>query len=296
MSSEVKRAICVTSGGGDSITNGLVLLKQGYEVHFLHIPHAQKAEGFEKQACENVVRGLKDKGYNCNLHIVEQKWLGELGGSSLTDYDKPAPDGFADLCYSTISGLFTPARNVVLLAVAASLAERIGAEVITLGCNQSESKQDEQGHILAGYPDNTKEFLGRFTAMLEYGCFNFKPKVVSPEWELDKVGIYKWGIDNGFGWVYDYTCSCDTPILQNGTWIHCSRCGCDRNRQMVFFILQQMYPGDDRCIDRGNYYDKDWFFTELLPIYVALHKAGHSKPIWFDKYFDLIQKGVKDAK
>jgi len=279
----MRKAVVITSGGGDSIANGLLLL-ENYEVHYLHVSYGQKCELGERLSCQKIAGWLLEKGYPVHLHIIYHRWLGKLGGSGLTDRSIPVPNGLVSVIGKpTIYDIFTPARNVVLIATAASIAEAIGAEAITLGCNQSE----------VAYLDNTHEFLDRFTRVLEMGCLKVHPKVFSPEWELDKVAIYKWYHDNGFGRLLDWTWSCDDEPYKiprrdpsdRESYLMCGRCGCCRNRRITFLILNRLYG----ITDNQSYKDEDWFWREFLPIYVELKPQGRTLPKWFDNYYEVIR-------
>ena len=287
------RTVCVTSGGGDSITNGLMMLKEGHEVHFLHIPHGQKSELGESLACKTIVQKLKEMGYSCELHIIEIPWLGQLGGSGLTDKDIDVPEGLVGTYGSTIENIFTPGRNAVLLGIAAALAERIRAEYITFGCNQSE----------VGYKDNTKDFLDSFTKVLEYACYHIHPKVISPEWEMDKVEIYRWSFDNKFGWAHaKYTWSCDSgpvetigkslgEVTSRSDIVPCGKCGCCRNRRLIFYILNQLYSNSG-YMDEQKYVDADWFYNTFLP---TIKERGIPQNKWFSKYAGVLGCSVIPA-
>ena len=276
----MSHVICVTSGGGDSISAGLMMLKEGHSVNFLNVDHGQKCAYAEKLSVEKIVSELIDRGYDAEITFVESRWLGILGGSGLTDDRIEVPDGLAGIYGSTMGQIFTPGRNSLLLAIAACIAEVTEAEFITFGANQSER----------GYADNTKDFLDAFTKVLEYSCLKIHPKVISPIWEMDKVEIYKWMFDNGFGWVTDYTWPCDNepikisdPVIDRDDLIPCANCGCCRNRQMVFHILEKMYPGQYK--DGQVYYESKWFVDALLP---TLRQRGIPDRKWFKKYEGLI--------
>lgn len=274
------KVICVTSGGGDSIANGLMMLTQGNEVIFLHIPHGQKCAIGEKLACQAIVDELKRKHYPCSLQIVEFPWLGEIGGSGLTDKEIPVPDGLEGVYGSTITKIFTPNRNSILLGIAGALAEREKAEYVTFGANRAEE----------AYPDNTKDYLDTYTEVLKYSCYHIHPKVISPEWEMDKVEIYRWIIDNGFDWVLSKSWSCDNyphylvsqptkreHILPDGY------CGCCRNKQISHFILREMYG--EKYSDTMVYANSHWFGETFLP---TIKVKGIPKRKWFSKYANIL--------
>jgi len=274
----IKRAISVTSGGGDSIADGLMMLKEGYHVTFLHVLHGQKSEVGERLSCEKIVSELVKQGFDCSLRIVNARWLGQLGVSALTSKELAVPDGLEGVYQSTMPKIFTPGRNTVFLGIAGAVAEAEMAEVITFGCNQSE----------IGYADNTKDFIDAYTKVLEYSTLRIHPKVISPEWDMDKVEIYKWSFDHGFGWAHaKYTWPCDdagesfeTPARDREDIMPCGRCGCCRNRRIVFKILNTKYP-DSGYSDLQQYADRRWFDQEFMP---TIQARGIPKSKWFSEY------------
>jgi 7-cyano-7-deazaguanine synthase len=262
------KAIAVTSGGMDSITNGLMALKKGYQVTYLHFNYRQKSELGEKRAVENVVSKLNEMGYPLVSEIqIDLPFYSGFKGSSLLDKEEPIPLGYDSV--SQIGTLWVPARNVVFLAIASAYAEQMDIDTILLGCNQSE----------IGYPDNTLEFLKRFEYMLEYGALK-KIKVTSFIWEYDKPHILKWGIDNGFAEIYRYTWSCDNAPSPEG--LTCGECGCCCNRRLSFYILNKLYGPVYE--DLQHYANEDYFFEVFLPKI----KVEMKERFWFYKYKDLL--------
>ena len=266
-----KKAVVVTSGGMDSIANGLMLLKKGYEVHFLHVNYGQKAEPAETKACQYIRDILKNQYYeeNVYLHLYDFPIVGTK--SCLTNADIKIPPGMESIRKSStsIDELWVPARNVVFLSIAAALAEDIGAGTITLGCNQSES----------AYPDNTKEFLDRFTYMLKYGCIKIHPKVFSPEWEMDKAEILRFTKKN-YPRVASFTWSCDDGgIMMDGT------CGCCNNRLFADMVTERLW---DMPSLRPLIKDPDYFHDKFIPDLKKTFKTKLGKRLWMYKYRDLI--------
>jgi 7-cyano-7-deazaguanine synthase len=257
------KAIAVTSGGMDSTTMAYKLHHDGHPVRLLHVDLKQKCEQREHEAVQRVADEL-----GIGAYFVDCGWLGELGGSSLTDETIPVPRGMDSMRESKgivsweKEGLWTPARNVVLLATAAAHAERFGAEFITFGANQSET----------AYPDNTIEFADAFSEMLMFGCLK-PPKVIVPLYELDKVQLLKWGYDNGYGHLYAYTWSCD-----NGFKHPCGVCGCCCNRRLAYWLLNKIEHKVYE--DKRKYMDDSYFEKRFLPD--MLKDKG--KGFWWEKY------------
>jgi 7-cyano-7-deazaguanine synthase in queuosine biosynthesis len=171
--------------------------------------------------------------------------------------------------------LWTPARNVVLIAAAAAYAEAEGAELITWGANQSET----------AYPDNTMEFADRFSYMLEMGCL--KPaKVTAPLYHLDKPEMVLWTYRHGYEKVYLHTWSCDrgipNPVLtEDRKYIPCGECGCCMNRRLAFMIA---HNSNEFVVDTQTYNNPDYFKNKFLP---DLLKRC-TPDMWMHKYLKLI--------
>jgi len=278
----MKRAVIVASGGLDSITNGLIMLSKGYDCLFLHFNYMQKCEEGELLSCRKIVDELNKGELRCDLEVVDLPEFEIIGsGRSLVDKKVGIIEGMESIEMSSKGGgnIFVPSRNVVFLAFASAWAEYIGAKVITLGCNQSERT----------YKDNTKEFLDRFTSMLEYGTLEGGIKVISPEWELDKPDILKWGFDNGFGWVYKYTYSCDdSPVVsfnvsdekRRESILTCGRDGCCCNRRFAFYVAEKLWGIKDNQMYKDEGYFYDVFLEEL--------KEKCKEDWWQYKYLKLI--------
>jgi len=253
-------------------------LYDGHEVALFHGSLRQKSERQEGYAVEKCALLLKLKTY-----FVDLSWLGKMGGSSLTDEKVEPSQGFESLRESLHitkgflkkqkegKGLWTPARNLVLLASASAIAERYGFDLLTWGANQSET----------AYPDNTMEFAKRFERVLEYGCLR-RIRIDAPLYNMDKVEILKWGFAHHFGGVYTYTWSCDL-----GFYNPCGQCGCCMNRRLAFYIIKLMEP-ETSCIDRQDYIDEKYFWVNFLP--KISENKRKIRGMWFEKYYDVFAK------
>lgn len=115
---------------------------------------------------------------------LELPWLGELArraGCRLLAGTGELPVGTAALPGDAASAslVWVPARNAVLVAVAAAHAEALGADVVVAGFNREEA---------ATFADNSAGFVDACTTMLRFATRN-AVRVVSPTLDLDKAGI-----------------------------------------------------------------------------------------------------------
>jgi len=181
-----KTAVCVCSGGIDSTVAATIASHEGYELYLFHASYGQRAEKMEKEAVEKMAAYLGAK----ELKFVEIPFLKELGGSSLTDITRRVPVGEEvnlDKEKETPS-TWVPCRNLILLATASAYAEVIFADAIFVGFNAEEAR---------AYPDNEKEFVERYNAVLGKAVASFSqlPTVKAPLVDLLKPEIIKKGIE-----------------------------------------------------------------------------------------------------
>jgi 7-cyano-7-deazaguanine synthase len=181
---KTKTAVCVCSGGIDSTVAATIASHEGYDLHLFHASYGQRAEKREKEVVEKIAAYLGAK----DLKFVELPFLKELGGSALTDITREVPVAKKvnlDEEKETPS-TWVPCRNLVLLATASAYAEVISADALFVGFNAEEAR---------AYPDNDKEFVERYNAVLEKAVASFSrpPTVKAPLVDLFKPDIIKKG-------------------------------------------------------------------------------------------------------
>jgi 7-cyano-7-deazaguanine synthase len=181
-----KTAVCVCSGGIDSTVAATIASREGYRLYFFHASYGQRAEAREKEAVAEIAAYLKAKELKC----VELPFLKQLGGSSLTDLKRRVPvSGEVKLDEEKATpSTWVPCRNLILLANASAYAEVISADAIFVGFNAEEARS---------YPDNEKEFVDRYNAVLEKAVASYcqPPEVKAPLVDLLKPEIIKKGVE-----------------------------------------------------------------------------------------------------
>jgi 7-cyano-7-deazaguanine synthase len=178
-----KRAVVLLSGGMDSSTAMAVARSNGNEVYALSFDYGQRHRN-ELSCARKIAIFFKAKE-----HKVLKIELGKLGGSALTDDAIAVPD--ADGGWSggkPIPATYVPARNLVLLSMAAAYAETVGAKSIFIGANAID---------YSGYPDCRPEFLRAFEEAARLGTkcgFSGKPlRIEAPLLRLSKEQIVRLG-------------------------------------------------------------------------------------------------------
>ena len=232
----MKRAVVLFSGGLDS-TACLYWAKRNYdEVIMLTVNY-----GSNEERVTNRVAEFFSKELGVSLKIVKLDFLEEfskLRGTTLVGGETPkvSAEELEDMSIAqeTAKSVWVPARNVVLIGVAASLLDALGGGDIIVGFNAEEGTT---------FPDNTPEFVERMNRMLRYGTMA-EVKVIAPLIDLDKKGIAR--LLKELDAKYEYSNSCYMPkgFTQDGKPIHCGECeSCVRRHRGLIEGI-----GEDRTV------------------------------------------------
>jgi 7-cyano-7-deazaguanine synthase len=148
-------AVVLLSGGLDSTTTLAYALSKGYDVVALTVSYGQR-HSRELESAKAVA-----KHYGLKRHIVMDLDLSFLRTSALTcpDVEVPLRDS-AEGIGDDIPVTYVPARNIIMLSLAAGLCETEGGEVIFIGANAID---------YSGYPDCRPEFFEAFEKVLRVG-------------------------------------------------------------------------------------------------------------------------------
>lgn len=193
-------AVVLLSGGADSATTLAVARAEGFEAHCLSVDYGQRHRA-ELAAAGRVAAAL-----GAAQHRILRLDLGAFGGSALTA-DIPVPTGCADPAARTeIPPTYVPARNTVLLALAAAWAETLGARHLFIGVNSLDCP---------GYPDCSRTFLEAFETALNRGTragVEGRPFTIhAPLAALTKAAIFRKGADLGLDYALTVSCYAPTP-------------------------------------------------------------------------------------
>jgi 7-cyano-7-deazaguanine synthase len=184
-------AVVLASGGLDSCVTAAVA-RQHYDLALFHANYGQRTLARELQAFRSQAAFYR---VTATLE-VDLRYLGEIGGSSLTDYSQAVPT--AEVESPGIPSTYVPFRNTNLLAAAVAWAEVIQAEALFIGANVLDNP---------GYPDCRPEYFQAFNQLIELGT---RPEthilIHTPLIDLDKAGIVRLGLE--LGAPLDLTWSC----------------------------------------------------------------------------------------
>ena len=193
MSSAVKPAVVLLSGGLDSATVLAMARSQGYRCHALSVDYGQRSQA-ELQAARRVAAAL-----GAAEHRVVRIDLGGFGGSALTDAAIDVPS--AGVQAGVIPVTYVPARNTVLLSLALGWAEVLEAQHIFFGANAVD---------YSGYPDCRPAFIRAFESLAnvatKMGIEGHRISVHAPLIDLSKADIIRAGAALGVDYALTVTC------------------------------------------------------------------------------------------
>lgn len=212
MSTKLRRAVVLVSGGLDSATILAMARQDGFELNALSFDYGQRHR-FELEASKKVCAAARVK-----RHVTVPLDLRAFGGSALTD-DLLVPKDRTD--HEMAGGIpitYVPARNTIFLSVAMGWAEVLEASDIFIGVNAVD---------YSGYPDCRPQFIAAFESLANLATKsgvegNANWKIHAPLIALTKAQIIRRGLE--FGVDYSLTHSCYDPDETGRACGHCDSC------------------------------------------------------------------------
>lgn len=211
-------AVVLLSGGLDSGTALAMWRAAGNDVAAcVFADYGQRAVEPERAAASRLAAK-----FGAPLREVALPWLATAAGeagSSLVDPRAELPqrtvaDPGDD---ASAQAVWVPARNVVLVAAAAAVAESLGAGWVVAGFNREEA---------ATFEDNSPDFVSAFDAVLGLGT-RHAVRLTSPTIGLDKTGIAAEARRSGLGPESFWSCyeggdqpceSCESCVRAKRAW------------------------------------------------------------------------------
>ena len=222
MEKKQKRAVISLSGGMDSGTLLLRLLREGYKCTAISFDYGQK-HSVELERAQQLVDYLNDKGkktknpyikHDITYQVIKLDGLSTLLNSALVEGGDEVPEGHYE--NDNMKATVVPNRNKIfssiIQAVALSIATETGDEVkIAMGVHSGD-------HQI--YPDCTPEWRDiDFKAFLQGNWEGDKVKTYTPYMDGDKFDILKDGeqccklLEVDFDEVYKRTNTSYKPIF-----------------------------------------------------------------------------------
>ena len=150
---KTKKAVCIMSGGMDSTLSAYMMKEQGFDIIAVHFNYDQRTQKKELECFNNICEALHvSKVYNLDIGFFK-----ELGASALTDKEIEVPTGGLE---EGVPVTYVPFRNGIFLSMAAAIAEKEGAEAISIGVVEEDS---------SGYPDCRQEYIKSMEKSINLG-------------------------------------------------------------------------------------------------------------------------------
>ncbi len=148
-----KKAVCIMSGGMDSTLSAYLMQDAGYEIVAVHFNYEQKTQKKELECFHNITKALNV----VNKYVLNLDFFKQLGASALTDNSIDVPTGGIE---EGVPVTYVPFRNGIFLSMAAAIAEKEGASVLSIGVVEEDS---------SGYPDCREEYIKAMQKAINLG-------------------------------------------------------------------------------------------------------------------------------
>lgn len=204
------RAVVLLSGGLDSTTALAIARSQGFACYALTVRYGQLHE-VELQAAARAAAA-----FGAAEHKVLTLDLAPIAVSALTTHAIAVPKdrSMQDIgAPGDVPSTYVPARNTVLLSLALSWAESLGARDIFLGVNVLDA---------SGYPDCRPDFVQAFQRLAQVATRSGGVTVHAPLIQMTKADIIRAGM--ALGVDYAQTHSCYDPGQGGGACGRCDAC------------------------------------------------------------------------
>ena len=186
----MRKAVVILSGGMDS-TTALFIAKKEYEITPLHFNYGQRTERKELESFNKICDFLNLE----NRYVIDLPFFKQIGANALVDENLEVPTGGLT---EGVPITYVPFRNGIFLSIAASIAEKEGAEAIFIGVVEEDS---------SGYPDCTESFIKHMKDAINSGTKpETKIEIKTPLIHLKKEDIVKKAVEVGVPLELTWSC------------------------------------------------------------------------------------------
>lgn len=210
----MKKSIILISSGLDSLVSLAKSIKETDVKLAITFDYGQRAAKKEIESAKKI-----SDYYSIKHQVINLNWLKEITKTALVDRSKDIPkleqedlDNILGVTLQSAQQVWVPNRNAIFINIGAAFAESLDCDFIITGQNAEEG---------ITFPDNTPQFIELINKTLEYSTLR-QPKVISYVQNLNKIEIFKLGIDLNVPFKYLWSCYQDTEL-------HCGECeSCQR--------------------------------------------------------------------
>lgn len=207
----MEKVIVLLSGGMDSLVCAGLATKEYSDVYALHLNYGQKTSARERISFDEICAH-----YNIPLEkrkIIDMTFLKQIGGSSLTDENIDVKN-YEAVGQNIIPDSYVPFRNSIILSLAVSWAEAVGATKLYIGANFEDSP---------GYPDCRPSYYEAFNKVIKEGTKAGDIEILTPVIRMKKKEIVLKGKELNVPFNLSWSCykssskacgACDSCVLR----------------------------------------------------------------------------------
>ena len=179
------------SGGMDSTLSAYMMKKMGYEIVAVHFNYAQRTQ-IKELSCFHAVC---DNLGVINRYVLDLDFFAQIGASALTDKSIEVPTGGLE---EGVPVTYVPFRNGIFLSIAAAIAEKEGADAISIGVVEEDS---------SGYPDCREAYIKNMQKSINLGTKDeTKIEIYMPLVHLNKSQIVKHALELNVPLQHTWSC------------------------------------------------------------------------------------------
>ena len=193
MSKSDQLAICLVSGGMDSLVSAAIAHQEYKRLAFLHLNYNQKTEKKEFESFQKIADFYSIP--KTLRKVIDVSFLGQIGGSSLTDKSIDVKKYQGDSL--EIPDSYVPFRNTHIISMAVSWAEIVGAKKIYIGAVSEDS---------SGYPDCRPEYYEALNNLVRLGTKDGDIEIITPLLFLRKDQIIQKAIELNAPLEHTWSC------------------------------------------------------------------------------------------
>lgn len=189
----MEKAIVLMSGGMDSLVCAGLAVEKKHHVSFLHMNYGQKTSERERKSFDLIA-----DYYHIapdDRKVIDMTFLSQIGGSSLTDNSISVKTYQGDS--NVIPDSYVPFRNSIILSLAVSWAEVVGATKLYIGANHEDSP---------GYPDCRPSYYEAFNKVIKEGTKAGNIEILTPVISMKKRDIVLKGQELKVPFALSWSC------------------------------------------------------------------------------------------
>ena len=137
----------------DSTLAAYMMKDEGYEIIGLHFNYEQRTQTKELEAFHSVCKRLEVK----DPYVVNLDFFSSIGASALTDRSIEVPTSGVE---EGVPITYVPFRNGIFISIATAIAEKEGAELLSIGVVEEDS---------SGYPDCRESYINAMQKSINLG-------------------------------------------------------------------------------------------------------------------------------